>query len=351
MDHPNPAGRTRAFVPIALTLAALIALFFVASQVQAKGRPLHCNRTANFQRASCDKEVGEEAFVARAVCINFEDQDERSECEAERVEEAREARHECREVHRARRDACEDLGQGRYDPAIDPEDFDDDLGDLSMPNPFLPLAVGNSWTYEGDGETIEVLVTDETKSIEDVPCFVVNDVVTDEDDNPVEDTDDWFAQKKNGDTWYFGEISINFELFENDDPMLELVDIEGSWKHGRDGAKAGLLIPKDGEVGDTYRQEWLAGDAEDIATILSRTYAYGEDEELDELVPEDLAELLCDGDCMVTREYSPLEPGAFERKYYSPGIGIFLEVDPEEEEIVQLVDCNVDARCALLPSP
>ena len=194
-------------------------------------------------------------------------------------------------------------------------------------------------------------MTDETKSIEDVPCFVVSDVVTDEDDNPVEDTDDWFAQKKNGDTWYFGEISVNFELVEDDDPMLELVDIEGSWKHGRDGAKAGLLIPKDGEVGDTYRQEWLAGDAEDIATILSRTYAYGEDEELDELVPEDLAELLCDGDCMVTREYSPLEPGVFELKYYSPGIGIFLEVDPEEEEIVQLVDCNVDARCALLPSP
>ena len=47
----------------------------------------------------------------------------------------------------------------------------------------------------------------------------------------------------------------------------------------------------------------------------------------------------------------PLEPGAFERKYYAPGIGVFLEVNPEEEEIVQLVDCNFDTRCALLPSP
>ena len=349
MDHPNPAGRARAFVPIALTLAALIALLFVASQAQAAMR--YCDRTALLQLVSCHNEIAEETFVAMAVCLNFGDPEERSECDAERREEKAEARHECREVFVARRDACEDLGQDRYDPEIDPEDFDDDLADLTMENPFLPLSVGNSWTYEGDGETVVVLVTDETKSIEDVPCFVVNDVVTDEDGNLVEDTDDWFAQKKDGDTWYFGEIAINFELFLDDDPMLELVDTEGSWKHGRDGAKAGLLIPKDGEVGDTYRQEWLAGDAEDIAMILSRTYAYGDDEELDEFVPEDLAELLCDGDCMVTRDYSPLDPGEFELKYYAPGVGLFLEVKPEDEEIVQLVDCNVDARCAVLPSP
>ena len=86
---------------------------------------------------------------------------------------------------------------------------------------------------------------------------------------------------------------------------------------------------------------------------MNRLFAsgYGSDEELDELVPEELAELLCDDDCMITRDFSPLEPGAFELKYYAPGIGLFLEVNPEDEEIVQLVECNMDPRCEDLPEP
>ena len=90
MDHPNAAGHTRAFMPIALTLAALIALLFVASQAQASHKK-YCKRTAQLQRASCDKAIGEEDFVAKAVCLNFEDSDERHECDAERREEKAEA--------------------------------------------------------------------------------------------------------------------------------------------------------------------------------------------------------------------------------------------------------------------
>jgi hypothetical protein len=40
-----------------------------------------------------------------------------------------------------------------------------------------------------------------------------------------------------------------------------------------------------------------------------------------------------------------------ERKYYAPGIGVFLEVEPESGEVVRLVKCNVDPRCASLPQP
>ena len=53
----------------------------------------------------------------------------------------------------------------------------------------------------------------------------------------------------------------------------------------------------------------------------------------------------------VTRDFTPLEPGVFELKYYASGIGLFLEVNPDEEEIVQLVECNVDPRCDDLPEP
>ena len=39
----------------------------------------------------------------------------------------------------------------------------------------------------------------------------------------------------------------------------------------------------------------------------------------------------------------------FERKYYAPGIGVFLETAPQTGEVIRLVKCNVDPRCAQLP--
>ena len=66
------------------------------------------------------------------------------------------------------------------------------------------------------------------------------------------------------------------------------------------------------------------------------------------LVPRTLARLLCANNCAVTRNFSLLVPGNDERKYYAPGIGVFLEVTPDSGEVVQLVKCNVDPRCAAL---
>jgi hypothetical protein len=54
---------------------------------------------------------------------------------------------------------------------------------------------------------------------------------------------------------------------------------------------------------------------------------------------------------VVTKNFSLLEPGVFARKYYARGIGFFLEVNPSTGEILQLVNCNFDPRCANLPSP
>ena len=73
--------------------------------------------------------------------------------------------------------------------------------------------------------------------IDGVTCHVVNDVV-EEDGEVIENTDDWYAQHVNGDIWYCGEIARDFETFEGDDPDdPELVEIEGSFKTGRDGDK------------------------------------------------------------------------------------------------------------------
>jgi hypothetical protein len=310
-----------------------------------------CEETAANQREACASEARDDYYVARAVCLNVSDEEERAECFEEAQDEYAEAGEECAEQQEAREDLCDALGQGRYDPSFEPEDFDSDFSALTNPNPYFPLAIGNQWSFEG-AETIEIVVRDATKSIEGVNCVVVNDRV-EEDGLVVEDTDDWFGQRLDGTVDYCGESTMDFEFFPGDQPPLpELVEIEGSFKHGRDGDKAGTQMPAVPVVGQVYRQEWSPGNAEDAAIVLSTTYGYGSDAELDEHVPAALAQLLCAAnDCLVTGEFTPIEPDSFERKYYARGIGLFLEVNPEDGEIVQLVDCNFDARCAALPAP
>src|SRR5206468_497176 len=79
--------------------------------------------------------------------------------------------------------------------------------------------------------------------------------------------------------------------------------------------------------GETYVEEASLANAEDVTDVLSTTYRYGADAELDRYVPRRLAELFCSArDCVVTRNYSLLEPGIFDRKFYARGVGVFLEV-------------------------
>ncbi|MGH8652638.1 MAG: hypothetical protein ACREYE_10925 [Gammaproteobacteria bacterium] len=193
---------------------------------------------------------------------------------------------------------------------------------------------------------------EETKLIAGVTCIVVQDKVT-SDGDLAEDTDDWFAQAKNGDVYYCGEEVKDFETFDEDDPRLpELVSIDGSFKQGRAGDKGGIFFRASPTQGEVYRQEFSAGNAEDVAEVLSATYPFGNDDQLDQFVPQKLAELLCSGgDCVVTKEFAAHEPGVFARKYYAPGIGFFLEVKPDTGEVVQLVNCSFDDRCKDLPQP
>jgi hypothetical protein len=330
----------------ALGLALLGLAIGMASTAEAAGKT--CAAVASAQGAACRSAVQADYAGARAICLNRTDAAERSACFAAAREERSEASAECREQRSARRDLCEELGGGPYDPPFDPAAFETVF---ASPNPYFPLSVGDRWSYAGEDETIEIEVRDETKAIEGVTCIVVVDRA-EEEGQLVEDTDDWFAQAKDGAVHYCGEISRNFELFPGDDPLLpELVDVDGSWKAGRDGALSGTLFPAAPAVGQVYRQEFAPGVAEDAARVVSTTYGFGADAELDEHVPAALALLLCDGDCVVTEEFTPLEPDALERKYYAPGIGLFLDVAPEDAQVVRLVDCNVDPRCGSLPLP
>ncbi|MGH3361477.1 MAG: hypothetical protein ACRDOM_03375 [Nocardioides sp.] len=188
-------------------------------------------------------------------------------------------------------------------PAPDPADFVEGID-----NPYLPFAVGNEWVYESTGddpETITVTVTDETKVIEGVTTTVVHDVVTGPDGQVVEDTYDWFAQDTDGNVWYFGE-----DTKEYDDRGR--VDDAGSWQAGVDGARAGLVMPAEPRVGDAYRQEFYPGEAEDRAQVVS----------LDAAVDLAFGEY---DDVLETEESTSLEPGLVERKYYARGVGVVLE--------------------------
>jgi hypothetical protein len=88
------------------------------------------------------------------------------------------------------------------------------------------------------------------------------------------------------------------------------------------------------EVGDAYRQEFFLGDAEDLGEILSTTGS------------EETPAASCDGDCVVTKDFTPIEPGHIEHKYYALGVGLILELDPESGERIELVEFEIPEGAA-----
>jgi hypothetical protein len=334
----------------ALTLASAGGTQALALDIEVESSQRHCSTTTGLAAQSCDFEVIDDYYKALAICTNESNARDREQCTADAQDARRQGNRDCRDQRDARRELCRVLGEGRYDPDFDEKDFDDDFDDLTRPNRYFPLAIGNLARFEGD-ETILIEVKEATKLIDDVTCVVVNDRVY-ENGLLVEDTDDWFAQALNGDVWYCGEEAKDYEYFDGDEPPLpELVSIDGSFKVGRDGDKAGLQMRGMPRVGDVYRQEFSLGNAEDAARVLSASYTYGAVPELDRFVPPQLAQALCKGDCVVIEEFSPLSPGSVGRKYYAPDIGLFLDVGMRSGSSAQLVDCNYDPRCADLPAP
>ncbi len=310
-----------------------------------------CSATASLLHTACGFEASDDHFVAKAKCINIADPHGRTQCLGDARRARTEAGKACREERTWRRAACTLLGEGRYDPAFGPDRFDSDFRRLSNPNPYFPLGIGNQWEYRGGTERNVVEVANETKLVEGVTCVVLRDLVY-EDGRLKEATDDWYAAGRDGSTWYCGEEVKDYASFEGDRPSRpELVSRDGSFKHGRDGDKAGIIMPTRPRAGQVYLEEFSLGNAEDVSEVLSAGYAFGSNRELDHLVPRDLALRMCNRDCVVTKNFSLLEPGIYALKYYARGIGFFLETKPIEGKSLQLVGCNFDPRCVALSAP
>lgn len=200
-----------------------------------------------------------------------------------------------------------------YNPPIDPADFTD-----AVDNPLWPLVPGTRYVYQSGDETIEVTVTDDTKQILGISTIVVHDVVS-VGDEIIEDTYDWYAKDAAGNVWYFGEDTKEYE-------DGGLVSTAGSWEAGVDGARPGIVMHAvQPETGSPYRQEYYACEAEDMAEVVS----------LSEAVTVPFGSF--DG-CLQILEFTPLEPGVNEYKYYAPGVGLVLEVDVNSGSRTELIE-------------
>ncbi|MEJ7728574.1 MAG: hypothetical protein WKG00_05115 [Polyangiaceae bacterium] len=199
-----------------------------------------------------------------------------------------------------------------YDPLIVPADFGS-----TIDNPFYPLPPGTTYTFNEGTDVVTVLVTDETKVIMGVTCVVVRDTHADENGDVIEDTFDWYAQDKEGNVWYFGEDTKEYD-------GGQVVSTAGSWEGGVDGAKPGIVMKAAPAVGDVYRQEYYACEAEDYAEVL----------DIDDTATVPLGSYT---GCIRTHDYTPLDMDVNEEKTYCAGVGLVLALDVNTNDREELV--------------
>lgn len=279
-----------------------------------------CTKTARAIYKACRLDIKNDFWIAIGNCDNLSDPNASAECKNAAKVALNDGKEECHAQFEARDDVCDALGEAPYDPQIDPSMFVDpaQIGQTVAPNPYFPLTRGTTWVYKSKEETATVTVTAVTRVILGVTCATIRDVVK-VNGEVTENTRDWYAQDIHGNVWYFGETTQELE-----DGVI--VTIAGSFTAGVDGAKPGIIMEAQPAVGDVYRQEFSLANAEDIGKVLSLTGSA--------TVPA----ASCHHTCLVTKDFTPLEPGVFERKFYAPGVGSILEVKPKTGGRLELVD-------------
>lgn len=188
-------------------------------------------------------------------------------------------------------------------------------------NPYFPLSPGTVLQYEGTRDhkkaSSTTVVTNQTRVIDGVTCLVVNDTGF-INGKATEKTSDYYVQDSQGNVWYYGEDS--FDLVRG-----KWVRSDGSWLAGVDGAEPGIIMEAHPRVGDRYRQEYYPGHAEDMAQIL--------DTNLSVSVPYGSFD-----HALQTKEWTPLEPGVVDNKYYAVGIGEVKAINlVPGDELMELV--------------
>jgi hypothetical protein len=170
----------------------------------------------------------------------------------------------------------------------------------NVTNPWFPLRPGTEYVYTGikDGKPSRdvVTVTHAVRVISGAPCVAVQDRLYVR-GRLEERTTDWYAQDSKGNVWYFGERTAEL------DRRGRVTSSEGTWTAGVDGARPGIYITAHPAVGQTYRQEFYKGHAEDHFKVIA----------------------VLGSKVVVTEEWTPLEPGVLDHKTYVRGVGTVLE--------------------------
>lgn len=179
----------------------------------------------------------------------------------------------------------------------------------SVTNPWFPLKPGTTFVYTGrkDGHKGRdvVTVTRNTRRIRGVLCTAVDDRLYLR-GRLAERTTDWYAQDAHGNVWYYGESTAELNR------AGKVTSREGSWQAGVNGAREGIFMPAHPKVGQSFRQEYFKGHAEDHFAVLSMSASV--------LVP-----YTASAHALLTKEWTPLEPDTLDHKLYIRGIGLAKE--------------------------
>jgi len=209
----------------------------------------------------------------------------------------------------------------------------------TIDNQYWPLQVG-TYAYmaetEDGCEYNKLTIDGATDTVAGYTVLVVRDQEWESEEcDPssatlAEDTLDYYAMEiSNQNVWYFGEDTWSI------DEESEFCTEDGAWLAGENDAEAGIVMLGSPSSGDRYKQEYWEDEAEDWGAVLRLnakvSIEYGEFE-----------------DCLMTREWTPLEPGEVEHKFYCPEEGasgpglMFIEELKGKTVYVEYVGADFD---------
>jgi len=171
-------------------------------------------------------------------------------------------------------------------------------------NPYFILEPGHLSRFQGGNETLTISVLDETKFVDGVETRVVEER-EEKNGKLVEVSRNYFAiDKTTNAIYYFGE---DVNIYKDG----KVVNHEGAWLSGVEGAKFGLMMPGKPKVGDKFYQELAPKVAMDRCEIVAAEEEFK--------TPAGSFK-----NCLRIKETTPLEKGAG-YKVYAPGVGLLKD--------------------------
>ena len=181
-------------------------------------------------------------------------------------------------------------------------------------NTYFILEPGHTLGLRGGNDELIITVLNETKQVDGVETRVVEERHT-KGGKLVEVARNYFAiNKRTNDVYYFGEDVDNYK-------DGKVINHDGTWHSGVNGAKFGLMMPGRPSVNMRYYQEVSPKVAMDRARIISVT----------EKLKTKAGTFT---NVLKVEETTPLEPSVTDYKYYAPGIGM---VSDGEMKLVKVI--------------